>query len=284
MLPTAVMAGLVLISTAPGSLEQEEIVVFCAASLTGAFKEIGDMYQESTGIEVSLNFDGTQVLRTQLEQGACADVFVSANRKHMDALMAQGLMINDTVQVFTENSMVVIVPKDNPADIRSLRDLERPGVKIVMGTRDVPVGSYALQVLDKLAEDPDFGPLYRDRVLSNVISREMNVNYVVSKISLGEADAGFAYSSDVTPVIGEKVSAIEIPQEYNVLAEYTLGVLAQSENPALARDFIEAVNSEEGRSILTKYGFKPVGLQPEVNSSLMLDPHPSMQAGLQAAA
>jgi molybdate transport system substrate-binding protein len=213
----ALVLGLALsVGAAP---DQPELTVFCAASLTGAFDEIGEIYEDASGVPVVLNFDGTQALRTQVEQGAYADVFVSANQKHMTALMAEGLVNNDSVTLFAKNSLVVVVPKDNPASISTLDDLAKPGVKIVMGTKDVPVGSYALLVLDKMAEDPDYRPEYRERVMSNVVSRETTVAYVVSKVALGEADAGFAYKSDVTPELSEQVQKIPIPEEYNVVAE-----------------------------------------------------------------
>jgi molybdate transport system substrate-binding protein len=221
-------------------------------------EEIGSAYENSSGILVIFNFDGTQVLRTQVEEGAYADVFVSANNKHMDILQAEELMIDDTIQIFTRNSLAIIVPKENPAGILNLTDLARPKVKIVMGTKEVPVGSYALELLDNLANDSAFGPEYREQVLSNVVSYETNVNYVVSKVALGEADCGFVYKSDVTPGFAPRISKIEIPEEYNVMAEYSIGVMSQSEVPESAKDFIGFVRSPEGMTILEKHGFEPV--------------------------
>ncbi len=256
-LVAAILAIFVIASLAGGS-GTEELVVFCAASLTGAFGEIGQIYEDETGVDVILNFDGTQAIRTQVEQGACADVFVSANKKHMDALMAEGFMENDSVSIFTENRMVVIVPKGNPADVQSLSDLAKPGVMIIMGIKEAPFGSYALQVLDNLANDSDYGPEYREAVISNVISQETTVSQLVSKIALGEADAGFAYQSDISPELSEQVSKVEIPDRYNVVAEYPIGVLKEAENPEEAASFIEFVTSPEGRAVLERYGFQPV--------------------------
>lgn len=252
-----ILAIFVITSLAGGS-SSEELVVFCAASLTGAFGEMGQIYEDENGVDVMLNFDGTQAIRTQVEQGAIADVFISANKKHMDALMAEGFMDNDTVSIFTENRMVVIVPADNPADIQSLSDLAEPGVMIITGVKDAPFGSYTLQVLDKLANDSTYGPKYREAVMSNVISQETSVSHLVSKIALGEADAGFAYQSDISPELSEQVSKVEIPDQYSVVAEYPLGRLKESENPDQAARFIEFVRSTEGRAVLEKYGFQPV--------------------------
>jgi len=252
-----ILAIFVIASLAGGS-SSEELVVFYVASLTGAFGEMGQIYEDENGVDVMLNFDGTQAIRTQVEQGAIADVFISANKKHMDALMAEGFMDNDTVSIFTENRMVVIVPADNPADIQSLSDLAEPGVMIVTGVKDAPFGSYTLQVLDKLANDSTYGPKYREAVMSNVISQETSVSHLVSKIALGEADAGFAYQSDISPELSEQVSKVEIPDQYSVVAEYPLGRLKESENPDQAARFIEFVRSTEGRAVLEKYGFQPV--------------------------
>jgi len=254
----AAILSIFMIASLAGASGTEELVVFCAASLTGAFGEMGQIYEDETGVDVILNFDGTQAIRTQVEQGAIADVFVSANKKHMDALMSEGFMDNDTVSIFTENRMVVIVPEDNPADIQSLSDLAEPGVMIIMGVKEAPFGSYALQVLDNLANDSAYGPEYRDAVMKNVISQETAVSSLVSKIALGEADAGFAYQSDISPELSEQVSKVEIPDQYNVVAEYPLGVLKESENPDEASSFIEFVISPEGREVLEKYGFMPV--------------------------
>src|SRR5690606_7084310 len=134
----ASMAVLVFSSSAVSADEPEELVVFTAASLTGAFSEIAEMYEDETGIKVVSNFDGSQALRTQIEHGAYADVFASANNKQMNALKDLGLMNNSSVSVFTRNKLSLIIPKDNPAEISNLRDIVKPGVKIVIGTKDVP--------------------------------------------------------------------------------------------------------------------------------------------------
>jgi molybdate transport system substrate-binding protein len=152
----------------------------------------------------------------------------------------------------------LIVPKANPGKIHNLTDLARPGIKIVVGTKDVPVGNYTLQILEKLAKDPAFGPEYEQKVLSNVVSQETNVNYVVAKVALGEADAGFAYRSDVTTELADKVDRIEIPDEFNVIANYALGITKQSRYPFQAEEFIMLVKSPQGNTVLKKFGFDPV--------------------------
>ncbi len=255
----AILTTLFLASSAGLCAAQpEELTVFTAASLTGAFTEIGEMYKNETNVRVVFNFDGSQVLRTQIENGAYADVFVSANKKQMNALLAEGLMNNGSITVFTRTKPVIIVPKQNPARIQNVSDLAKPGIKIVIGTKDVPIGDYTLQILGRLANDTAFGPEFREKVTANVVSQETNVNYIVSKVALGEADAGVAYQSDVTRDLAAKVAKISIPDKYNVIAEYPIGVLLQAKYPAEALEFINLIRSEKGATILEKYGFEPM--------------------------
>ena len=251
----AMMAALILAASSACGGEAEELAVFAAASLTGAFSEIGELYEDRTDIEVSINFDGSQALRTQLENGAYADVFASANNMQMNALKDSWMMNNSSIVNFAGNRISLIIPKHNPGGIRNLTDLARPGVKIVMGTKDVPVGDYALQVIARMGRDPQFGPDYEEQVLANVISQETNVNYVVTKVALGEADAGFAYESDIRQDMTARVDKIDIPDEYNIVARYPVGILLQSKYPAESQEFIDLVLSDDGRRILKRYGF-----------------------------
>lgn len=252
------LAFLAMSTSAGLSQETDDLTVFCGAGLTGAFNEIGQIYENMTNSSVNFNFDGVPALRAQIEQGAYADVLVSANLKHMNALKAEGFIDNNTVEIFAENKVAVIVPNDNPANITNLTDLARPGVKILIGTKDLPAGDYARQVLDRLANDSEYGPAYKDAVMANIVSLETTVNRIVSKVALGEVDAGFAFISDVSPEMVGKVTRIAVPDEYNVVGEFPIGRLKQSKNPEEAQSFIDLVMSEEGQTILNKYGFIPV--------------------------
>lgn len=260
----ALIAALFLASASYAGFaeEPEELTVFTAASLTGAFSEIGPLYEEMANTDVAFNFDGSQNLRTQIENGAYADVFASANTKQMNALKRDQLMNNSSIIIFTKNKLSLIVPKDNPARISSLTDLAKPGLKIIMGTKDVPVGDYALQIINRLGNDSAYGPDYKARVMANIISQETTVNYVVTKVALGEADVGFAYVSDVTKDLASRVDKIDIPDEYNVIGEYPIGVLKDSKYPAKSQEFINLVTSEQGKAILEKYGFSVVHSSP----------------------
>jgi molybdate transport system substrate-binding protein len=252
------LAALLLAASAGYAEVPKELTVFTAASLTGAFGEIGQIYKNETNITVAFNFDGSQALRTQIENGAYADIFASANQKQMNAVKSDALMNNSSVVIFTKNKLSLIVPMGNPAKIINLSDLAKPGLKIVMGTKDVPVGDYALQIISKLGNDSAYGPDYKTKVLANVISQETNVNYVVTKVALGEADAGFAYVSDITKNLTSKVDKIDIPDEYNVIAQYPMGILLESKYPLQSQEFMTLVMSDKGKAILERYGFVPV--------------------------
>jgi molybdate transport system substrate-binding protein len=237
--------------------EPKELTIFCGAGLTGAFNEIGQLYTNESGIDANFNFDGVPSLRAQIENGAYADVLVSSHVKHMDALKAEGLINNDTI-IFARNKVALIVPNENPANISNLTDLTRPGIMILIGTSELPIGDYARQVLNKLSNDSEYGPEYKEMVMANVVSEETTVNRIVSKITLGEADAGFAFVSDVSPSLVGKVTKIIIPDKYNVVCDFPVGVLSESKYPQEAQAFIDVIMSSEGQAILNKYGFIPM--------------------------
>lgn len=236
------------------TVEPRTLIVFAAASLTDAFTEIGENFQTANpGVTVSFNFAGSQALRTQIEEGAPADIFASASGKEMDAAI-EGKFIADGVrQVFLTNKLIVILPADNPTALEKLEDLTKPGIKIVLAAEEVPVGNYARQALDLM--NGSFGADFKDKVLANVVSNEDNVKQVVSKVQLGEADAGIVYTSDA--VAAPELKSIEIPAELNVIAKYPIAPLVESENAALAQAFIDYALSEEGQAILAKWGFGP---------------------------
>jgi len=252
--PTAVPQSTTVPTQAPAS--EQKLTVFAAASLTDAFNEIGEKFkQQNPGVTAEFNFAGSQQLRTQLEQGAVADVFASANTKEMNGAIQSDLVVSGTQKTFVRNRLAVIVPKDNPAGIKELRDLAKPGVKIVLAAPGVPVGGYALTALDKM--NADFGATFSQTVLLNVVSQENNVKQVVAKIQLGEGDAGIVYSSDVTPDAAAKVTKIDIPDKYNVLATYPIAVLKAAPQADLAAKFMAYVLSADGQAILAKWGFIP---------------------------
>lgn len=247
--------SLLLVSCAPSS-PTETLTVFAASSLTNAFTEIGVKFQQANpGVTVAFNFGGSQALRTQIEEGAPADVFASANAKEMDTLIAGSFVASDEPRIFLTNKLIVIIPADNPAGIEKLENLANPGVKLVIAAEEVPVGKYSRESLDLM--NAVFGADFKAGVLANVVSNEDNVRQVAAKIQLGEADAGIVYASDAAAAPGLKT--IEIPAGMNVIARYPIAPLMTSENAGLAQAFIDYILSGEGQAVLVKWGF---GLKP----------------------
>jgi molybdate transport system substrate-binding protein len=236
------------------SVQPRTLTVFAAASLTEAFSEIGSAFETAhPGTNVTFSFSGSQTLRTQIEAGAPADVFASANSTEMDALAAEGMVAKDAARLFLSNRLVVILPGTNPAGLGRLQELSKPGVKIVLAAEEVPVGGYARQSLDKM--NGVFGADFKAGVLANVVSNEDNVKQVVAKVQLGEADAGIVYGSDA--IAEAELKTIEIPPELNVVAKYPIAPLAHAAQPELAASFVEYVLSTAGQTVLQKWGFGP---------------------------
>jgi molybdate transport system substrate-binding protein len=241
-----------------GAGQATRLTVFAASSLTDAFWEMGQAFEAAhPDIQVTFNFAGSQQLALQIEQGAEADVFASADQRHMDKLVAAGAIASDAPVVFARNRLVVIVPGDNPGRVEALKDLARPGLKLVLAGQQVPAGDYARQVLDKLSADPAYGPGYKDAVERNVVSNEENVRQVMAKVQLGEADAGIVYLSDLTSSSVLSLRQIDIPDRFNVTATYPIAVLKAAPHGNLARQFVQFVLAPEGQRILERWGFAP---------------------------
>ena len=234
--------------------EPQTLTVFAAASLTDAFTEISKNFEAANpGVIVLFNFAGSQALRTQIEEGAPADVFASANKTEMDALVTSAHVQQGTPQTFLNNKLIVILPADNTAGLTKLEDLANSGIKLVLAAEEVPVGKYTRQALEQM--NSQFGSDFKDKVLANVVSNEDNVKQVVAKVQLGEADAGVVYTSDA--VAAPDLKTVEIPNELNVIAEYPIAALTDSVNSELATAFINYVLSQEGQAVLQKWGFAP---------------------------
>ena len=234
--------------------DKSTLQIFAAASLTGAFTDLGHtLEQQRPGLRVLFNFAGSQQLASQIEQGAGAEVFASADERWMNHVRDCALL-GSTATAFARNRLVVIVPRTNPARIARLQDLARGGVKLVMGGEAVPVGRYGRTMFTNLARDPAFGKDFATRTLRNVVSEEENVNAVVSKVQLGEADAGVVYRSDVTPTVARFVRVFEIPASANVIATYPIAVLKSAQRPELAQAFVDLVLSEPGQQALEHWG------------------------------
>lgn len=246
---------------AAGGLTTEQdsgtLTVFAAASLADAFQEIGrELEADGAGLRIDFNFAGSQQLRTQLAQGARADLFASADAPTMAGAQVDGT-VTGTPRVFTENRLVLITPAANPARIERLEDLATPGLKLVLADEQVPVGAYARQALDKMGAGPAFGADFPAKVLANLVSNESNVRQVVAKVQLGEADVGIVYASDAEAA-GDALRVFEIPPAVNVTARYPLAMVTDAPNPDAAARFIDYVLSPAGQEILSRHGFLPV--------------------------
>lgn len=241
-----------------GSGPQETITVLAASSLTDAFGELEQIFERRyPGVEVRTSFGASSALLVQIQQGAPADVYASADTEKMEAAVRGGLVAGEP-ETFARNREVVLVPRSNPAGIEDFSDLARPGLRLVLAQDEVPAAEYADEILRNAAGDPGYGAEFRRAVLENIRSREADVRAAVNRVVIGDADATFAYASDVTPGIRDKVRVVEIPERFNVVATYPIAVLERTENEKLAREWVEFVTGDEGQRVLEKWGFEPV--------------------------
>jgi molybdate transport system substrate-binding protein len=238
-----------------GGGEGSTLTVLAASSLTDAFGVLEKTFEErNPGTDVRQSFESSSTLLTQIQHGAPADVFASAAKEEMNTAVEDGLVAGRP-EVFVRNREVVMVPKDNPANIESMRDLARPGVKLVLAEDGVPAADYALEILGKA--DAEYGSGFKREVLSNVVSREADVRASVSRVALGDADATFGYASDYTPDIRDRVEVIRIPENPKIVATYPIAALQGAHSPKLAREWVDLVMSDEGQRVLEKWGFEP---------------------------
>ncbi len=234
------------------------VTVLAAASLTEAFQELGALYKaRNPNVKVEFNFAGSQQLAQQIVSGAAVDVFASANEKYMQSVTNSGQVDKSAWQTLTRNRLVAIVSKHSTAPVENLADLAKPGLKLVFGAEEVPAGHYTAEFLQKASADPAYGPAYRSKVLGNVVSYEDNVRAVLTKVGLGEADAGVVYNSDAAGEMAGKVNVIQIPDTLNVLAVYPIAALKDAPHLKQAQAFVDLALSADGQAILAKYGFLP---------------------------
>ncbi|MCC6960548.1 MAG: molybdate ABC transporter substrate-binding protein [Dehalococcoidia bacterium] len=230
-----------------------EIIVFAASSLTDAFKEAATQFQaKNPEAKVTFNFAASSALATQINEGAPADVFASADAAQMAKVTEKG---NASAPAdFVTNRPTVIVPASG-SPVTTFADLAKPGVRLVLAAPEVPIGKYAREVLTK-ASQPSTGVSadFSAKVLDNLKSNEANVRAVLSKVQLGEADAGIVYTTDAA-VAAKNVRLIEIPAAFNVVARYPMATIKASKNATGAEAWVAFIASAEGQAIMAKYGF-----------------------------
>jgi len=218
------------------------LAVYAGASLTSSFEQLGETFEKShDGVEVQFNFAASSDLVAQIQSGAPADVFASADESNMEKLTAEGL--NDSApELFATNTLEIAVPPDNPAGVRTFQDLESPDLNLVICAPEVPCGAAGQAAAE--AAGVELQP----------VSEEQTVTDVLAKVTSGEADAGLVYVTDVIAA-GDKVQGIEFPESESVVNRYPIATVADSENAVLAQEFVDLVLSDEGQQVLADAGF-----------------------------
>jgi molybdate transport system substrate-binding protein len=245
-----------------------EVVVFAASSLTDVFQDMAMAFQQANpNAKLTFNFGASSQLATQLGQGASADAFASADTTQMDNAKKSGAVTGQD-KVFAGNRLVLITPKDNPAQVNSVKDLAKDGVKFVTAQPSVPIGTYTAQMLDKASADPNYGSDFKSKVQANTVSQEDNVRQVVSKVQLGEADAAIVYSTDPTPQVRDQLNIIDVPDPIQTLASYPIAV-AKGSNASGGEAFVSYVLGPDGQATLKKWGFLP---PPQTSASAQATP------------
>ena len=227
---------------ATGTPQIKDITVFAAASLTDAFAQAGDRFAKTnTRVHFVFNFGSSSTLATQITNGAPADVYASADEANMEKIVDANLT-DGRAQLFASNRLEIAVAAGNPKRIGGLADLARPDVVLVLAAPTVPAGKYALDALGKAG------------VTAKPVSQEVDVRSVLNKVSLGEADAGIVYVTDVRSA-GARVTGVDIPEQHQVVARYPIAVIKDSKSAPLARGFVDYILSPAGQNVLAGFGF-----------------------------
>jgi molybdate transport system substrate-binding protein len=231
-------------SPSSGGGSRPQLTVSAAASLKAAFTEYGKQFKDA---DSRFSFAGSDELAAQIEKGVKPDLFAAANTKLPDALHAKGLVEKPTV--FAGNRLVLAVPADS-SKVSSLEDLEAKGVKLAIGAKDVPVGTYTRTVFDKLP------PQESKAILANVRTEEPDVAGITGKLTQGAVDAGFLYASDVRAT-DDKLKAIQLPDELQPSVAYGVAVVKGAKHPQQAKAFIAGLLDGDGKQALQSAGFLP---------------------------
>lgn len=232
------------------SRTQQEIHVYAASSLLEALQSLKRHFESKyPHVQVVLTFAGSQVLRLQIEQGAKADVFISANTKHTQQLVAQRLLHNHKILGY--NELVLIVPRQNPGKLQSFRDLSK-AKRLVIGTPHVPIGAYTRQLFQQASKL--LGHSFVATIQAHVVSEESNVRLVRGKVELGEADAAIVYRTDA--LASKRVKMITIPAPFNTRAQYEVGVVKHTRSPQLTAAWMTMLFSPEGKRMFQQHGFR----------------------------
>jgi molybdate transport system substrate-binding protein len=242
-----------------------ELRVSVAAAMNAIVTENKEQFQTDNNVKLLFNAGSSDTLYAQILVGSPADVYMAADFKWLNQLKAGGLLYQDKYWNLTTNTLVVMLPSDNPKNIASLLDLVKPGVRIVITNWSAPVGKYTNTTLNKIdstwgnPSSPKYKGTewenYKTRFVQNIVSYETNVEQVVGKVVLGNCDAGVAYISDATTTGASKLKQIQIPTEVNTVGTFAIGAIKASSHPDLAMKYVSFWLSSEGQALLMKYGF-----------------------------
>jgi molybdate transport system substrate-binding protein len=248
-------------SAAPASgVAAADLEIYGAASLKAVLANVKEAYEAANpGTTLTLSTDSSSALETKIEQGAPADVFLSADTTNPKKLVDGGFASGD-VMSFAGNHLVVITPTDNPAGITSPKDLAKPGLKIIAADDKVPITKYATQLVENLAKEAGYPADFVTAYANNIASKEENVAGVVNKVGLGEGDAGIVYVTDARA--SDKVAPVEVPDSANVPATYGGVVVKASSDQAAATAFLDWLAGTDGQAILASFGFTAPSLNP----------------------
>jgi molybdate transport system substrate-binding protein len=237
-------------SSAPAAL-----TIYGAASLKSGLDKVKAAYETANhGTTLTISTDSSATLETQIEQGAPADVFLSADPANPRKLVDKGLADGAAV-TFAGNKLTIIVPNANPAGIQSPADLAKTGVKVIAAGDEVPITEYATQLVDNLSKEATYPADFAAKYTANIASKEDNVKAVVAKIELGEGDVGIVYVTDAKA--STKVTPVDVPEAANVPATYAGVVVKASKNAAAAKAFLDWLAGPDGQAILSTFGFLP---------------------------
>jgi molybdate transport system substrate-binding protein len=241
--------------TAPSSAAPTNLTIYGAASLKGVLDKVKTAYEAAdAGTTLTISTDSSATLETQIEQGAPADVFLSADTTNPKKLVDKGLAEGAAV-TFAGNQLTIIVPMANPAGIMTAADLARTGTKVIAAGDEVPITKYASQLVDNLAKEAGYPADFAARYAANIASNEDNVKAIVAKVELGEGDAGIVYVTDASA--SAKVTTVDVPDRANVPATYAGIVVKASRNAAAAKAFLDWFAGPDGQAILGTFGFQP---------------------------
>lgn len=239
---------------APAAAEATAITVFAPSSLTEAIAQLGAGFEAAhPDVKVQFELGHTPTQRTQIEQGATPDVFLAAGRNDIETLAQQGLVAADAAAPLARNQLIVILAPGNPANIAAPADLATPGVRLLIAAPDLPIGVATQKLLDNLGAE--IAPDFKEKVMANVVSTELGVKPIVTKVGLGDADAGIVYLTDATAA--PELSTLPIAGAANVTVAFVAAPLAGATHPDLAAAFVDYIQSADGQAVLQALGFLP---------------------------